>query len=291
MNLRGRAELGLAMAAMIWGSTFVVVKDALVDVSPVLYLALRFWMGALLLLPFLRSRPSRRTVLGGMATGCFLGVGMIFQTMALKYTSASNVGFLTSLYIPLVPFVGAYVYGVRTGWKEVGAVLVASAGIGLMSFDPESLSVNRGDVMTVCAAVLFAFQIVMVTRFANDGELVWLAWLQVTMTAVLSTAAIGLNLDGGNFVVWTMRLWWAFGITVFGATVAAFLLQSWGQRHTTATRAAVIFAMEPVFAGLASYFWLGERLTGRGWTGAALVLVGVLLAELKPVGDKEHSSK
>ena len=115
--------------------------------------------------------------------------------------------------------------------------------------------------------------------------------LQVTMTAVVSTAAIGFNLDGGNFVVWTMRLWWAFGITVFGATVAAFLLQSWGQRHTTATRAAVIFAMEPVFAGLASYFWLGERLTGRGWTGAALVLVGVLLAELKPGGDKEHSSK
>ncbi len=291
MSLRGRAELGLGLAAMIWGSTFVVVKDALVDVSPVLYLALRFWMGALLLLPFLRRWPSRRTVLGGMATGCFLGVGMILQTMGLKYTSASNVGFLTSLYIPLVPFVGAYVYGVRTGWKEAIAVLVASFGIGLMSFDPQSLSVNRGDLMTVCAAVLFAFQIVMVTKFANDGELVWLAWFQVTMTALISSMATGLNLDGGNFVVWTMRLWWAFGITVLGATVAAFLLQSWGQRHTTATRAALIFATEPVFAGLASFYWLGERLTGRGWAGAGLVLIGVLLAELKPGGDREHSSK
>ena len=291
MSLRGRAELGLAMAAMFWGGTLVVVKDALVDVSPVLYLALRFWMGSLLLLPFLRKWPSRRTVLGGVAIGSFLGVGMILQTIGLKYTSSSNVGFLTSLYIPLVPFVGVCVYGLRTGWREVVAILVASVGIGLMTFDPQTRAVNRGDVMTICAAVLFAFQIVMIPKFANDGELVWLAWFQVTMTALVSTAATGLNLDGGNFVVWTISLFWSFVITVLGATVAAFILQSWGQRHTTATRAALIFAMEPVFAGLASFLWLGERLTGRGWAGAGLVLIGVLLAELKPGRDKEHINK
>ena len=286
--MRLKAELALAVAAMIWGSTFVVVKDALVDISPVLYLALRFWMGSLILLLWIRKRPSRRILVGGMVTGVFLGFGMILQTMGLKYTSASNVGFLTSMYIPLVPFVGALVYGVRTGWRELIAVVVASVGIGLMSFDPSSLAVNRGDVMTVVAAVLFAFQIVLVTRFGAEGELAWLVWLQVTMVAVVSS--FGLVLES-SYVNWTMRLWWAFGTTVLGATVAAFLLQSWGQRHTTATRAALIFALEPVFAGIASFYWLGERLTGRGWAGAGLVLLGVLLAELKPGGDREHSSR
>jgi drug/metabolite transporter (DMT)-like permease len=287
MSERSRGELALAIAAMIWGSTFVVVKDALGDISPVLYLAIRFWSGSILLLFWLRKKPSRRILVGGVLTGLFLGFGMILQTVGLKYTSAANVGFLTSLYIPLVPFVGACVYGIRTGWREIAAVVVASIGIGLMSFDPSSLSVNRGDLLTIGAAVLFSFQIVLVTRFGVAGELAWLAWLQVTMTAIVSSFGLALE---SSFVFWTMRLWWAFGITVLGATVAAFLLQSWGQRQTTATRAALIFALEPVFAGLASYFWLGERLNGRGWVGAGLVLLGVLLAELKPQDDREHSS-
>jgi drug/metabolite transporter (DMT)-like permease len=288
MNIRVKAELGLVVAAMIWGSTFVVVKDALGDISPVLYLAIRFWVAAALLLLFVRKRPSRKMVLGGMATGLFVGIGMIFQTVGLKYTSAANVGFLTSLYIPLVPFVSMLVYPVKTGWREVFAVILATVGIGLMSFDPSSFTVNRGDVMTVAAAVMFAFQIVMVKKYGAEGEAVWMAWFQVVMTAVVSTMGLGFE---QSYVVWTQRLWWGFGITILGATVAAYLLMSWAQRYTSATRAALIFATEPVFAGLASYFWLGERLSGRGWVGAGLVLMGVLLAELKPGGDREHSSK
>jgi drug/metabolite transporter (DMT)-like permease len=288
MNIRVKAELGLVVAAMIWGSTFVVVKDALGDISPVLYLAIRFWVAAAILLLFVRKRPSRRMVVGGIATGLFVGVGMIFQTVGLKYTSAANVGFLTSLYIPLVPFVSMLVYPVRTGWREVMAVILATVGIGLMSFDPSSFTVNRGDVLTVAAAVMFAFQIVMVKKYGAEGEAVWMAWFQVVMTAVVSTMGMAFE---QSYVVWTERLWWGFGITILGATVAAYLLMSWAQRYTTATRAALIFATEPVFAGLASYFWLGERLSGRGWMGAGLVLMGVLLAELKPGGDREHSSK
>jgi drug/metabolite transporter (DMT)-like permease len=288
MSLRLRGELALFVAAMLWGSTFVVVKDALADISPVLYLVLRFWAGALILLLWARSWPSRKMMWGGLATGVFVGIGMILQTVALKYTSASNVGFLTSLYIPLVPFVAAFVYQARTGWREVIAVAVATVGIGLMSFDPASWSMNRGDIMTVGAAVMFSFQIVFVKRFGSEGDAVWMAWFQVVTTAVVSTIALGAE---SFHVVWTMRLVWAFVITILGATVAAYLLQSYGQRQTTATRAALIFATEPVFAGLASYFWLGERLTGRGWVGAGLVLIGVLLAELKPGGDREHSSK
>lgn len=288
MSRQTRGELAIAVAAMIWGSTFVVVKEALIDASPVLFLAIRFSASALIMALWLRRPPSRQMWRGGLLIGTIVGCGMILQTTGLQLTSASNVGFLTSLYIPLVPFVAAAVYQVKTGWREWGAIAVASIGLGLISFNPASFTMNRGDLLTVCAAVLFAFQIVLVKRLGVDGEEAWMAWFQVAMTAVVST--IGLGWESSR-LVWTMRLWWSLAITVLGATVAAFLLQSYGQRQTTATRAALIFATEPVFAGLASYFWLGERLTARGWLGAALVMIGVLLAELKPAGVKEHSSK
>jgi len=288
MSRQSRGEWAIAIAAMIWGSTFVVVKEALADITPVLYLAIRFSVGAAIMTFWLRRLPSRQMVKAGLLIGTIVGCGMILQTTGLGLTSASNVGFLTSLYIPLVPFVAAAVYQVRTGWKELGAVFVATIGLGLMSFDPSSFTMNRGDLLTVFAAVLFAFQIVLVKRLGVDGEEAWMAWFQVAMTAAVST--IGLGFETFH-VVWTIRLLWAFAITVFGATVAAFLLQSYGQRQTTATRAALIFATEPVFAGLASFFWLGERLSGRAWLGAGLVMLGVLLAELKPGGKKEHSSK
>ncbi len=275
---------------MLWGSTFVVVKDALADASPILYLAIRFAVAALLLLPivFLQERrmPSRRMLWGGLATGACLGVGMILQTVGLKYTSASNSGFLTSLYIPLVPFVASAVYGVRTGWRERIAVGLASCGIALMSFDPSSFTMNFGDGLTVGCALVFSVQIVMVKHFADTGETAWLAWLQVSATAILASIAAFLRLDGPSYLVMTPRLYWAFAITILGATVVAFLLQSWGQRQTSASRAALVFATEPVFAGIASYFYLDERLSARAWIGAALVFTGVLLAELKPRGER-----
>ncbi len=286
MSQRTKAEFALVAAAIVWGSTFVVVKDALRDISPVLYLAIRFGAAALLMLPLLlfAPRPGRRLVLGGLATGCLLGLGMILQTVGLKYTSAANSGFLTSLYIPLVPFVSAFVYGDRTGWRERIAVAVATVGIALMSFDPASFAINRGDLLTIGCAVVFSFQVVMVAHFAGPSGTAWLAWLQIVTTAAIAGGGAVLGVAGPEFVSWTPQLFWAFAITIGGATVLAFLLQSWGQRHTTASRAALVFASEPVFAGLASYLWLGERLSPSGWAGAGLVLSAIVLAELKPQG-------
>ncbi len=287
MSLRTRGELALVIAAILWGSTFVLIKDALADITPVLYLLVRFSISAVLLLAFVRSRPSRRMVIGGAITGVFVGIGMILQTYGLKYTTASNVGFLTSLYIPLVPFVAALVYQARTGWREGVAVVLATLGLSLLSFDPSTLEMNRGDLMTVAAAVMFSFQLVFVKRFGGEGDAVWMAWFQVFMTAAVSALAIGWE---DTRVVWTQRLVFAMAITVIGATVIAYLLQAFGQKYTSATRAALIFALEPVFACIASYFWLGERLSARGWLGAVLVLLAVLVAELKPQAAPEHSN-
>ncbi len=291
-------SLALVLAAAIWGVSFVIVKEALRDASPVLFLAIRFGVAAailplIVLLPMAwrgqLQRPSRRTVHGGLATGLVLGVGMILQTIGLKYTTAANSGFLTSLNMVLVPFVGYFVYRSKVAWREAAAVLVAGVGIGLLTYPDSSMGFNLGDFLTLGSAVVFAFQIVLVTRFAEAGEFAWLAFLQVALTGALGTLGVMGGLDGVVYLNWTPRLVRAFAITILGATVAAFVLQAWGQRRVSAPRAALLFAAEPVFAGLASAFYLGEDWTGRMLAGAALVLAAVLLAESGSLAGKPET--
>lgn len=291
-------SLALALAAAIWGVSFVVVKDAYSDISPVLLLTFRFAL-AVLLLPLVvgkrlfAARPSRQLLLSGLATGAFVGFGMIFQMLGLRETSAANAGFLTSLYIVLVPFVTCFVYRSRLEWREVGAIVLATAGIGLLSLAPGVWSFNRGDLLTIVSSVLFAFQVVLVQRSASIGAAnadVWTAWLQITATAAICGVAVALGVDGQAFWKPSGRLWGALAFTAVGATLVAFLLQAWGQKHTSATRAALLFATEPVFAGLASTAFLGEEWPARRLWGAFLILSAILVAELKPRPQTEHIS-
>lgn len=291
-------SLALALAAAIWGVSFVVVKDAYSDISPVLLLTFRFALAALLL-PLVvgkrlfAARPSRHLLLSGLATGAFVGFGMIFQMLGLRETSAANAGFLTSLYIVLVPFVTCFVYRSRLEWREVGAIVLATAGIGLLSLAPGVWSFNRGDLLTIVSSVLFAFQVVLVQRSASIGAAnadVWTAWLQITATAAICGVAVALGVDGQAFWKPSGRFWGALAFTAVGATLVAFLLQAWGQKHTSATRAALLFATEPVFAGLASTAFLGEEWPARRLWGAFLILSAILVAELKPRPQTEHIS-
>lgn len=288
-----QGELALLSAAFFWGGTFVVVKEALVDSSPIAYLAIRFTIAAvlfpLMVLRRLRPVPGREVLRGAVLTGLCLGVGMIFQTVGLKYTSAANSGFLTSLYIVLVPFVATLVYGTRTGKREWMAVGLALCGIALLTLDPAHLDLNRGDLYTVAASTVFAFQLVLVNHYSKADSFLWMAWLQISVTAVVAWTGLLIGLEPGAHYSWTPRFLTALAITVVCATLAAFLLQSWGQRHTTPTRAALVMATEPVFAGLTSFFYLGEQFGLRALSGAGLILAAVVLAELKPSSHPEHS--
>jgi drug/metabolite transporter (DMT)-like permease len=293
-----RPILALATAAAIWGISFPIVKDAYADISPLLLLAIRFGLGAVLMplaafRGILQTRPLPRTLRGGALTGVFVGCGMVAQMLGLRDSSAANTGFLTSLYIVLVPFVAYLVYRSRVQVQEWWAVVLAGGGIALLSLDPRTLSFAAGDWLTMVSAMFFAFQVVLVQRFSSEGQEAWVAWLQIAVTAAVAGLAVGVGLEGESFLRGTPRLYWALGFTVIGPTVAAFLLQSWGQRHTTATRAALIFATEPVFAGLASTWLLSETWPPRRLTGAALILGAILVAEvkLKPRRNREHISK
>ncbi len=278
------ADLSLGAMALIWGAMFVVAKAALDDVSTVLYLALRFSLAAIVLgLIFSRKL---RFEWAGIGLGVVLMAGYILQTVGLQSISAAKNAFLTSGYIVGVPLLGWLVYRQQTRLSEVLGVLTAVAGMGLLSMRGESLTIERGDALTLGCAAVYAVHIVMLGHFAPRIPYETLSFLQVAAAAAF--AWVALPFLETPAIRWRPAVILAIVAGGLLATALAFVVQTWAQQYTTPTRAALIFALEPVFAWLVAWWWNGEILTGRAAIGAALILGGVLLVELKPNRKTAH---
>lgn len=288
---RWRADLALCLIALIWGSTFVIVKNALDSTSTLLFLALRFSLaGSAMALAFRlrvgRLRVRKAELAGGVLTGVFLFAGYVLQTWGLRYTTPTKSAFVTGLYIPLVPLLGSLVYRKWPHVSELLGVVLATCGMALLTIDPGTLRVSPGDMLTLGCAAAFSVHILLVGRYSKRMGVEMFSLLQIATAAVLA---------GSTFwwvetpkVSWTTELWVAVIVTALLATALAFTLQVWAQRHTTPTRTALIFSLEPVFAWLTSLVIAGELLSGRGAAGAVLILAGIVLVELKPLGQREH---
>jgi len=285
-----RADLALALIALIWGTTFVLVKRALEDISPFLYLALRFSLAALVLAVFfhrrIRTGFGREEYWVGLRVGAVLMVGYIFQTVGLQWTTPSKSAFLTGLYIVLVPFVNSLVYRCRPRLWEVAGATLAAIGMGLLSMQGESLSIGKGDLLTVGCAVAFAVHIVLLGHWAPEVGYESLSVLQIAGAAAV--AIVATPLVETPFARWSPAVAGAIVVGAVLATAVAFVLQTWAQQRTTPGRAAVIFSLEPVFAWLVSWAVEGELLTARAAAGAGLILGGILLVELKPAFASGH---
>jgi drug/metabolite transporter (DMT)-like permease len=295
VSQRLKADFALAFCSLIWGATFVVVKNALADSSVFVFIAVRFGLASLLMgamyWPALR-RLSWGTVWAGVQIGAFMFAGYAFQTVGLRFTTPTKAGFITGFGVVLVPVLLAVFWRRRIPrWAWVGALL-ALAGLYYLTLPgtesravlPGGEGLNRGDVLVFFCAVLFALHIIFVGIHSPHHSVRALSFLQIATTFVLATALLPLlALTGWEppRVAWTANFLSAIAITAVGATAIAFSIQVWAQRHTSATHTAILFALEPVFAGLTSYWVLGERLGWRGLLGAALILAGILLAELK----------
>jgi drug/metabolite transporter (DMT)-like permease len=276
---KGRAELALAGVTVIWGTTFVLVKSALGDVSTILFLALRFGLAAIALAAIYR-KSMRRSGLGpGVATGCLLFVAYYFQTKGLELTTPSKSAFLTGLSIPMVPLAGSLVYRIRPRLFEAVGVAVATFGMALMTLPAAGFSLNRGDLLSILCAAAFAIHIVLVSHYTPMIGFETIAVVQVAVAALLGT----LFFRVAEPVRFQFSPGVAVAVVVTGllATAVAFTTMAWAQQYTTATRSALIFALEPVVAWITSYFLFGETLSLRGRAGAALILAGVLLVELR----------
>jgi drug/metabolite transporter (DMT)-like permease len=283
------AELALAFVCLLWGATFVLVKNALDDISPTLFLAIRFSIASVLLalLYLSRREPIRRGWTGGLLAGLFLYTGYFLQTLGLKYTTASKSGFLTGLYIVLVPLIGAAVYQKVPGLSEWMGVSLATLGMGLMTLTSARFEIGAGDALTIGCAFAFAIHMLLLAHYSRRMQTELLALLQIVTCAVISLTTF--RFIECAFVRWTPGVLVALLVTSVLATAVAFLLQTWGQKYTTATRAALIFSLEPVFAWLTSYVVEHEVLTGQSLAGAGCILAGILLVELKPIGRRESA--
>jgi drug/metabolite transporter (DMT)-like permease len=289
---RRKADLALAFNAVVWGSTFVLVKSALGFISPLLYLAIRFSLATLaLLLLFRGTWKGRRRVttqmLGaGALVGLFLFGGYALQTIGLGLTTPPKSAFLTGLATVLVPLAGALVYRIRPQLSELLGVLIATIGMALMTIEGPIDSIGRGDLLTLAGAVAFAAHIVTVGHFSEQIGFEFLSVTQVGSAALASLATFWWA-ETPRFH-WQPLLFWAILITAIFCTALAFTIQAWAQRYTTPTRTALIYALEPVVAWTTSYLVGGEGLSGRAAGGAVLILSGVLLVEMKPLQPRKH---
>ncbi|MDQ2841315.1 MAG: DMT family transporter [Acidobacteriota bacterium] len=285
---RWQADLSLAIVALVWGATFVIVKRALDDISTVYFLAVRFSLAALCMIPiFFRQFQQAgvpavlRGLRAGAAVGVFLWLGYMLQTFGLKYTTAGNSGFLTGLYVVLVPFIGAIVYRRAPQARELGGIALATAGMAAVTFPSmdRSLHMNRGDLLTLGCAVAFAFQLLLLSYYSQRELVAAVALGQIASTALLSICSLPFEPPRA---VWNPSLVFAIVSTAIFATALAFALQTWGQKYTTATRTALIFALEPVFALATAVSFGREALTAAAVIGGTLILAGILAVELKP---------
>jgi drug/metabolite transporter (DMT)-like permease len=286
-----RWELGLVAVTAVWGATFVLVRDAVAQVPPSTFLAIRF-LAAAVLLAVLRPLPAvrlgRGLAVAGVVAGLALFAGYGFQTVGLQYTSASNAGFITGLAVVLTPLLAALVLRESPGrWPATGAVLAAT-GLALLTLD--RLEVRRGDALVLGCAFAFAVHILLLGRYAPRHDSYPLAVVQLVTVGMLALAwAAG---AGDLQVPGTAQVWVALAVTAVLASAGGFLIQTRAQRDVSPTRTAIILTMEPVFAGLFGFLLAGERLAARGWLGAACIVAGMLVAELgRPAGAPSRADE
>lgn len=277
------AVLALVLVTAVWGVTFVQVKDAVALYPLFAFLAVRFWIATLTLavpgLPRVRSL-GRPGFVGGAFLGLLLAAGYTLQTAGLERTTVSSTGFITGMYVVLTPLIALVLVRSRIGLSVWGGVALSTIGLAMLS-GIHAGSVT-GDLLVLAAAAVYSLQIVLMERYAPRYDAVAFTLVEMLAAGValgVVAAALGdLHLPHG----WTV--WGALLVTGVFASALAFLVQTWAQRRTSATRTALAFTMEPVWTAFFGYTLAGDRLGLLGWGGCAVIMAGIVLAEPAAAG-------
>ena len=273
------ATLLLVSVTAVWGSTFFLIRDLVEHVPPADFLAVRFGIATVVMLVLFRTQTmalSRRDLRIGVVLGVLYGVAQVLQTTGLQTTDASVSGFITGTYVVLTPVLGAVLLHDRIGPVTWFAVGLATSGLALLSL--QGFAVGIGEALTLLSAVLYAGHIVALGRWSTPQAAVGLATVQAgVITVVTAVVAVpdGLTLPADG------RQWASLLYMALAAGALALWAQTWAQAHLTATRAAIVMALEPVFAALFAVTLGGESLTRRMLVGGALVVAAMYLVELR----------
>ena len=270
------ALLALLAVTAVWGVTFVQVKDAVALYPLFAFLAVRFAIATLVLAPFARfSRLPRRGSAAAALLGALLAAGYALQTAGLERTSVSSTGFVTGMYVVLTPVIAFAACRVSIGASAWVGVALATAGLALLSGIEAGSA--AGLSLVLAAAAIFALQIVLLERFAPRFDAI--AFTACEMAAAFVCLGVVALARGVPGVPHGWTVWGALLVTGVFASALAFLVQTWAQRRTSATRTALAFAMEPVFAAVFGFALAGDRLGPAAWVGCAVIMCGIVVAE------------
>jgi drug/metabolite transporter (DMT)-like permease len=274
------ATLLLAGVTAIWGSTFFLIRDVVQQLSPTDFLAVRFTIAAVAMMAVF-WRPmlalNRRELTVGVGLGALYAVAQILQTVGLAHTEASRSGFITGTYVVLTPILAGILLRERIPRSTWLAVLLATAGLAVLSLNGIGFGFGLGETVTLLAAVVYALHIIGLGRYSSPATAAGLSTLQMVVIAVVSLVAAapgGIELPQGGHA-WASVLYMALM-----AGAVALWAQTWAQSHLTATRAAIVMTLEPVFAAAFAVALGGESMTIRILLGGAMVLAAMYTVEL-----------
>jgi len=275
-----QADLWLLLCTFLWGATFVAVRDSMRYVSPLTWLGLRFLLAGIILLPLGWRSLASLSAEGwrdGLVLGLFLFGGFALQTAGLVHTTASRSAFITGMAVVLVPPTAIALLRAKLDAWQVLGVALAAAGLYFLS-RPTAGGFNRGDLLTALCAACFAVEVVLVQKYTQRHGPMAMVMVQIVVTIGLSGLLI-MFLEKPR-LAWSNTLIVDIFVTSVLATAGSLVIQFYHQRRTTPARAAIIYTMEPVFAAGFAYIILDERMPRLAWLGAALILVGMVVAEM-----------
>lgn len=283
------AELGLFYCAAVWGATFFMVKDALAGVDPVAMVAERFLLSAVLLAPWALSRPARFKHLKESALlALLLFLLYVSQTVGLGYTSASNSGFITGLFVIFVPLFLLVFMGKPPTKVQWGSSLLALAGLWLLTGGIKTA--NFGDAITLIAAATYAAHLLATDKCVRaDADVVVLAFHQFWMTGLL--AGLYALIGGRSFAVTTGRSLWIIVFLAAVPTLTAFFIQMRAQKTVAPVKVSLIFSLEPVFAALFAWTIGGELFKPSRAMGGALIVAAMMAGEVSKLDLRKGRRK
>ncbi len=294
-------EIALLFNTLIWGGTFAMIKNAFTDISPLLFLGLRFGLAALIFFPFVYShlrKTNKQTLIAGSVLGFFYFAGFTAQSLGLNLTTATKSGFITGTFVVFIPILQLIIERRRPKWFNmisvflvlVGLIMLSSKGENVLDFIKQLGSdFNFGDLLTLLCALLFAFQVVYVDVFTKKFDYLPMVFVQLLITglggfilsfifSVASLETIKLTI---NTTVITAILY-----TAIFASIIATVIQLKFQKIVSPTKAGVIFSIEPIFAAVFAYFLLSEKISNFGLIGCVLIFIGLIVSEVFSIKDE-----
>ena len=269
--------IALIVVTAIWGSTFLLVKNAILQVPVMDFLAIRFSLAAVVMLviqPKCLLSLTKRGLLRGVILGIVLGAAYVTQTYGLLTASATVSGFITGTFVVLTPIVSWVLLRQKTSWNTWLAVALAFLGLALLGL--HGWSIGIGELLTLVCALFVAIHVVGLGAWASQHEIYGFAFVQVATVAVISLVSAA---PDGIKVPFEIGVWGTIIITAVFATAFAFFVQTWAQSIIPPTHAAIVMTMEPVFAGIFGIVFGNESLTLRIVVGALCVLVAMLIIQ------------